>query len=73
MLIELMKYSLFVLQQDFLIMVEADFTSVNGIIYMSLTENKVNLHYDDLVEDVADIDIVSMNASNFIHVFSLLL
>ena len=37
-------------------MVEADFTSVNGIIYMSLTENKVNLHYDDLVEDVADID-----------------
>ena len=37
-------------------MVEADFTSVEGIMYMSLTENKVNLQYDDLNVDVADID-----------------
>ena len=46
----------FIIEDEGWKMVEADFTSVNGIIYMSLTENKVNLHYDDLVEDVADID-----------------
>jgi len=47
-------------------MVESDFTSVKGIIYMSLTENKVNYSYneerkeaygyDDIEVEVADTD-----------------
>ena len=37
-------------------MIEADFTSVSGIIYMSLTESKINYQYDDRDIDVADTD-----------------
>ena len=46
----------FIIEDEGWKMVEADFTSVEGIMYMSLTENKVNLQYDDLNVDVADID-----------------
>lgn len=49
----------FIIEDESWKMVEADFTSVKGIIYMSLTENKVNLQYDYLGEgtdDVADLD-----------------
>ena len=46
----------FIIEDESWKMVEADFTSVQGIIYMSLTENKVNMEYDDLEVDVADTD-----------------
>lgn len=49
----------FIIEDESWKMVEADFTSVQGIIYMSLTENKVNLQYDYLGEgtnDIADLD-----------------
>ena len=49
----------FIIEDESWKMVEADFTSVKGIIYMSLTENKVNLQYDYLGEgtnDIADLD-----------------
>ena len=46
----------FIIEDESWKMVEADFTSVSGIIYMSLTENKVNKEYDDLNVDVADTD-----------------
>ena len=46
----------FIIEDESWKMVEADFTSVDGIIYMSLTENKVNYQYDDLDVDVADTD-----------------
>ena len=46
----------FIIEDESWKMVEADFTSVQGILYMSLTENKVNFQYDDLVVDVADTD-----------------
>ena len=46
----------FIIEDESWKMVEADFTSVAGIIYMSLTENKVNRQYDDLIVDVADTD-----------------
>ena len=46
----------FIIEDESWKMVEADFTSVQGILYMSLTENKVNLQYDDLNVDVADTD-----------------
>ena len=49
----------FIIEDESWKMVESDFTSVKGIIYMSLTENKVNLQYDYLGEgtdDLADLD-----------------
>lgn len=46
----------FIIEDEGWKMIEADFTSVKGIIYMSLTENKVNFIYDDLVQDIADTD-----------------
>ena len=36
--------------------IEYDHTSVPGIIYLSLTESKVNTIYDDLQNNIADID-----------------
>ena len=46
----------FIVEDENWKMIEADFTSVSGIIYMSLTENKVNMEYDDLEVDIADTD-----------------
>lgn len=49
----------FIVEDEGWKMVEADFTSVKGIIYMSLTENKVNFQYDHLgvgTDDIADLD-----------------
>lgn len=49
----------FIIEDESWKMVETDFTSVKGIIYMSLTENKVNFQYDYLgegMDDVADMD-----------------
>ncbi len=46
----------FIIEDEGWKLIEADFTSVDGIIYMSLTENKVNYQYDDLEVDIADID-----------------
>lgn len=46
----------FIIEDESWTVVEYDHTSVPGIIYLSLTENKVNTIYDDLVEDIADTD-----------------
>ena len=46
----------FIIQDESWQTIEVDFTSVPGTIYLSLTENKVNLKYDDLVDDIADTD-----------------
>lgn len=46
----------FIIEDEGWKLIEADFTSVEGIIYMSLTENKVNYQYDDREIDVADVD-----------------
>ena len=46
----------FIIEDEGWQMIEADFTSVEGIIYMSLTENKVNYQYDDRDVDIADTD-----------------
>lgn len=46
----------FIIEQESWSVVEYDHTSVPGIIYLSLTENKVNLIYDDLEKDIADTD-----------------
>lgn len=46
----------FIIEDESWLMVESDFTSVEGIIYMSLTEDKVNYEYDDRDVDVSDTD-----------------
>lgn len=46
----------FIIEDESWSVVEYDHTSVPGTIYLSLTENKVNLIYDDLDNDIADTD-----------------
>ena len=46
----------FIIEEESWSLIEYDHTSVPGVIYLSLTENKVNLIYDDLVNNIADTD-----------------
>lgn len=46
----------FIIEDENWQLIEYDYTSVQGIIYLSVTENKVNLIYDDLEQDIADTD-----------------
>lgn len=55
----------FIVEDEGWKMVEADFTSVKGIIYMSLTESKVNYIYDDLEIDLADTDKLAIYRIDF--------
>ena len=53
---ELMRGINFIIENEGWTVIECDWTSVEGIIYMSLTESKVNYQYDDRDIDVADTD-----------------
>lgn len=46
----------FIVEDESWTVVEYDRSSVPGVIYLSLTESKVNMIYDDLENDVADLD-----------------
>ena len=46
----------FIVEDESWSVVEYDHTSVPGIIYLSLTEEKVNYIYDDLTNNIADTD-----------------
>ena len=46
----------FIVEEESWTVVEYDHTSVPGVIYLSLTEGKVNSIYDDLVNNIADTD-----------------
>lgn len=46
----------FIVEDESWKVIEYDHTSVPGIIYLSLTENKINMIYDDLKNNVADTD-----------------
>ena len=46
----------FIVEDESWTVVEYDRSSVPGIIYLSLTESKVNAIYDDLENDIADLD-----------------
>ena len=46
----------FIVEDESWTVVEYDRSSVPGIIYLSLTESKVNTIYDDLENDIADLD-----------------
>ena len=53
---QLMRGTTFIIEDEGWIVIECDWTSVEGIVYMSLTESKVNYEYDDRVVDVAETD-----------------
>lgn len=53
---EVQRSTNFIIEDEGWKMIEADFTSVKGVMYMSLTESKINYQYDDIDVDVADID-----------------
>ena len=46
----------FIIEEESWSVIEYDHTSVPGTIYLSLTENKINLIYDDLENNIADTD-----------------
>lgn len=46
----------FIVEQESWTVVEYDHTSVPGIIYLSLTEGKINSIYDDIESNIADTD-----------------
>lgn len=46
----------FIIEDEGWKLVEYDYTSVPGVMYLSLTESKINLIYDDLDIDLADTD-----------------
>jgi len=46
----------FIIEDESWAVVDYDYTSVPGVIYLSTTEGKVNLIYDDLENDIADTD-----------------
>ena len=46
----------FIVEDESWTVVEYDHSSVPGIIYLSLTEGKVNAIYDDIDNDIADLD-----------------
>lgn len=53
---QLMRGITFIIENEGWVVIECDWTSVEGIVYMSLTESKVNYQYDDRNIDVADTD-----------------
>jgi len=46
----------FIIEGESWSLIELDHTSVPGIIYLSLTESKVNMINDDLINELADTD-----------------
>lgn len=52
----LMRGITFIIENEGWTIIECDWTSVEGIAYMSLTESKVNYQYDDRAIDVAETD-----------------
>ena len=46
----------FIVEEESWTVVEYDHTSVPGVIYLSLTENKINSIYDDIENNIADLD-----------------
>lgn len=53
---EISRATNFIVEDESWSLIEYDHSSVPGTIYLSLTENKINRIYDDVVEDIADTD-----------------
>ena len=54
--VEIDRGTNFIIEDEGWKLVELDWTSVPGIIYLSLTESKINYQYDDIDVDIADTD-----------------
>lgn len=54
--VEIDRGTNFIIEDEGWKLVELDWTSVPGIIYLSLTESKINYQYDDTDVDIADTD-----------------
>ena len=48
--------TVFIVEQEAWKVIEYDHTSVPGTVYLSLTEDKVNMIYDDTVNNIAELD-----------------
>lgn len=46
----------FIIEEESWQLIEYDHTSVPGTMYLSLTENKINIIYDDVENNIADLD-----------------
>jgi len=46
----------FIVEEESWQLIEYDHTSVPGTMYLSLTENKINTIYDDVENEIADLD-----------------
>ena len=55
-LVRLMRGVTFIIENEGWLVIECDWSSVEGIVYMSLTESKVNYEYDDRNIDVSETD-----------------
>lgn len=53
---EINRATNFIIEEESWSVVEYDHTSVPGVIYLSLTEGKINSIYDDIENNVADLD-----------------
>lgn len=53
---EISRATNFIVEEESWQMIEYDHTSVPGTIYLSLTENKINTIYDDVENNIADLD-----------------
>lgn len=52
----IMRHTNFIIEDEGWQMVESDFSSIAGVMYMSLVETKINKLSDDLVNDIANTD-----------------
>lgn len=53
---EISRSTNFIVEEESWTVIEYDHTSVPGVVYLSLTENKINTIYDDIDNNVADLD-----------------
>jgi len=53
---EISRATNFIVEEESWQLIEYDHTSVPGTIYLSLTENKINNIYDDVENNIADLD-----------------
>lgn len=53
---EVARDTSFIVEDEAWSVVEYDHSSVKGVMYLSLSEEKVNIIYDDLTNDIADTD-----------------
>ena len=65
---QLLRGVTFIIENEGWVVIECDWTSVEGVIYMSLTETKVNYQYDDRDIDVADTDRYKLPTLNPLYI-----